>query len=199
MISMDRRRFLMLASGGTAFVLTGCGSKTVARVDATDPAIASLERLRRKSGARVVRKNLVAAATTVELAGRRAQTWAYGNTIPGGELRARVGDVMQIVVDNQLPQGTTIHWHGIAIRNDMDGVHDLTQPIIKPGERFTYEFALSHPGTYFFHPHTALQLDRGLYAPLIVEDPNDPVVADVDQGPRHRNVRRMAHGRRCGR
>ena len=181
MNSMDRRRFLMLASGGTAFVLAGCSSKTAARVDATDPAIANLEKSRRKSGARVVRKNLVAAPTTVELAGRKAQTWAYGNTIPGGELRARVGDVMQVVVDNQLPQGTTIHWHGIAIRNDMDGVHDLTQIIIKPGEWFTYEFALSQPGTYYFHPHTALQLDRGLYAPLIVEDPNDPVVADVDQ------------------
>ena len=179
---MDRRRFLTLASTGTAaLVLAGCSSKSAALIKASDPAVGRLEKTRRKSGARIVRHNLVAAPTTVELAGRRAATWAYGGAIPGGELRARVGDVLRVELENQLPQATTIHWHGIAIRNDMDGVHDLTQPIIKPGERFTYEFALSNSGTYFFHPHTALQLDRGLYAPLIVEDPNDPVVADVDQ------------------
>ena len=182
MSSMDRRRFLTLAGTGTAaLVLASCSGKSAALIKAGDPAVGRLEKTRRKSGGRIVRQNLVAAPTTVELAGRKAATWGYGNTIPGGELRARVGDVLRVELDNQLPQPTTIHWHGIAIRNDMDGVHDLTQPIIKPGERFTYEFALSAPGTYFFHPHTALQLDRGLYAPLIVEDPDDPVVATVDQ------------------
>jgi FtsP/CotA-like multicopper oxidase with cupredoxin domain len=66
-----------------------------------------------------------------------------------------------------------MHWHGLALRNDMDGVNDLTQPPIGPGSEYTYRFALSHPGTYWFHPHVGMQLDRALYAPLIIDDPND--------------------------
>lgn len=79
---------------------------------------------------------------------------------------------------NRLPDPTTIHWHGIALRNDMDGVPDLTQSAIAPGADFTYEFAVPDAGTYFFHPHVGTQLDRGLYAPLIVEDPAEPGAYD---------------------
>ena len=61
----------------------------------------------------------------------------------------------------------------------------MTKAPVKSGERFTYEFALPDPGTYFFHPHNALQLDRGLYAPLIVEDPNTPR-RDPGRGTRRR-------------
>ncbi len=178
---IDRRRFLILAGSGTAAaVLASCGRGTT-RVGADDPAIGRLEQQRSKAGARTIERRLVAAPVTIDLAGRAVATWAYGDTIPGAELRARVGDVVRVEVANRLPEATTIHWHGIAIRNDMDGVPNLTQPVIQPDDRFTYEFALNEPGTYFFHPHTALQLDRGLYAPLIVEDPADPVTADVDQ------------------
>ena len=88
------------------------------------------------------------------------------DTIPGAVLRARVGDVLRVDLTNGLPEATTIHWHGIALRNDMDCVPGMIQAPVKTGERFTYEFALPDPGTYFFHPHNALQLDRGLYAPL---------------------------------
>jgi FtsP/CotA-like multicopper oxidase with cupredoxin domain len=179
---LDRRRFLMLTGSGTAAaVLAACGDKSSALVRSSDPVISRLERRRRKAGAQVVARRLDAAPVKVDLAGREVSTWAYGDGIPGPELRVSVGDVLRVKLANKLPEPTTIHWHGIAIRNDMDGVHDLTQPVIKPGEGFTYEFALDEPGTYFFHPHTALQLDRGLYAPLIVEDPHDPVVSDVDQ------------------
>jgi multicopper oxidase len=62
----------------------------------------------------------------------------------------------------------------------MDGVHDLTQPAVEPGSQFTYRFTAPDPGTYWFHPHMGLELDRGLYAPLIVDDPHDPVAFDVD-------------------
>ena len=181
--SIDRRRFLILAGSGTAAALlaSSCGNASTSTVEANDPTVARIEQRRRKSGARIVERQLVAAPTTVDLAGRQIATWAYGGTIPGSELRAKVGDILRVQLTNQLPEPTTVHWHGIAIRNDMDGVHDLTQPTINPGAAFTYEFALADAGTYFFHPHTALQLDRGLYAPLIIEDPNDPVTADVDQ------------------
>ncbi|EUA77304.1 multicopper oxidase family protein, partial [Mycobacteroides abscessus] len=83
-----------------------------------------------------------------------------------------------MAVANGLPAPTTVHWHGIALRNDMDGVPDLTQPQIAAAGSFTYEFALAHAGTYWFHPHVGTQLDRGLYAPLIVEDPDER--ADYD-------------------
>ena len=109
------------------------------------------------------------------------QTWAYDDTAPGPELRVTEGDTLEVAIRNDLPEDTTIHWHGLALRNDMDGVHDLTQPPIRPGETFTYPFIVPDPGTYWFHPHMGLQLDRGLYAPLIIEDPNQPGDYDVDQ------------------
>jgi len=179
---LDRRRLLILgASGSASMVLAACGSKATTLVGATDPAVGLAEQRRRPSGARVVERTLVAAPLTVDLAGRQAPTWAFGEAVPGTEIRLKVGDVLRVGFTNKLPEDTSIHWHGIAIRNDMDGVHDLTQSTIKPGGTFVYEFALAHAGTYFFHPHVGLQLDRGLYAPLIVEDPNDPVTAEVDQ------------------
>jgi FtsP/CotA-like multicopper oxidase with cupredoxin domain len=86
----------------------------------------------------------------------------------------RAGDVIRARFTNELPEPTTIHWHGITIRNDMDGVPDLTQPAVAPGQTFLYQFTVPEPGTYWFHPHFGLHLDRGLYAPLIVEDPAEP-------------------------
>jgi multicopper oxidase len=66
------------------------------------------------------------------------------------------------------------------VRNDMDGVPDVTQPPIKPGGSFTYRFQAPTPGTYWFHPHLGLQIDRGMYAPLIVDDPNEPLAYDAE-------------------
>jgi len=79
-----------------------------------------------------------------------------------------------ITLDNQLPADTTIHWHGIRLCNGADGVPGMTQDPVKPGTLFTYQFAVPDPGTYFFHPHVGVQLDRGLYAPLVVDDPREP-------------------------
>ncbi len=91
---------------------------------------------------------------------------------------------------NDLPAATTIHWHGLAVRNDMDGVPDLTQPVVKPGAAFDYRFVVPDAGTYWFHPHMGLQLDRALYAPLIVEEKDDPGKYDID------HVERAGRGRR---
>jgi multicopper oxidase len=81
-------------------------------------------------------------------------------------------------LDNRLPAPTSIHWHGLALRNDADGVPGVTQPTVPPGGRKAYEFTAADPGTYWFHPHHGVQLDRGLYAPLIVEDPREPLGYD---------------------
>ena len=92
----------------------------------------------------------------------------------------RKGQNLQALLVNRLPVETTVHWHGVAIRNDMDGVPGMTQDA-GPGRReFTYSFAVAEPGTYWYHPHVGVQLDRGLYGPLIVEDPAEPADYDHD-------------------
>ncbi|HSN44389.1 MAG TPA: multicopper oxidase family protein [Propionibacteriaceae bacterium] len=110
----------------------------------------------------------------IDLGGISASTWTYDGRIPGGEIRARAGDVLRVHVDNALPSETSIHWHGIRLHNAADGVPGFTQEPIAAGSRYTYEFTVPDPGTYFFHPHTGVQIDRGLYAPLIVDDPAEP-------------------------
>ena len=111
---------------------------------------------------------------TLDLGGVMAATWGYADTTPGAVLRATAGDTFRVTVENQLPAETSVHWHGIRLQNAADGVPGLTQEAIAPGGSYTYEFVAPDPGTYFFHPHSGVQLDRGLYAPLIVDDPNEP-------------------------
>ncbi|MGW4248939.1 multicopper oxidase family protein, partial [Nocardia sp. NPDC004722] len=123
---------------------------------------------------------LRAAPTTVDLGGVQVRTWAYGDALPGKEIRVAKGEVLRADLTNALPAPTTVHWHGLALRNDMDGAPDLTQPAVAPGGTFRYEFTVPDAGTYFFHPHVGVQLDRGLYAPLIVEDPADGADYDLE-------------------
>jgi FtsP/CotA-like multicopper oxidase with cupredoxin domain len=100
--------------------------------------------------------------------------------VPGPAIRLTKGDVLRATLTNSLPEPTTIHWHGLAIRNDMDGVPGLTQKAIAPGSSFTYEFAVTEPGTFWFHPHSGLQLDRGLYGALLVDDPAETLSYDKE-------------------
>jgi FtsP/CotA-like multicopper oxidase with cupredoxin domain len=108
-------------------------------------------------------------AETIELGHRRVQTWTYGAGVPGPEIRVKQGERLRVRVDNGLPEGTTIHWHGVRVPNAMDGVPGMTQRAIAPGTSFVYDFVPPDAGTYWFHPHVGTQLDRGLYAPLVVE------------------------------
>ena len=177
----------VLAGGGALAAVAALGActrnappTTGAEVDPGAAEVAEAERRRRKPGARVVAASLLARPARVDLGGRVVETWAYGEEIPGRLLRASVGDVLTVTVHNQLPQDTSVHWHGLALRNDMDGVPGVTQAAIRPGASMTYEFALAHPGTYWFHPHVGTQLDRGLYAPLIVDDPGEPGRYDAE-------------------
>jgi len=98
---------------------------------------------------------------------------AYDGEVPGPTLRLKQGEPVRIIVENKLDQDTTVHWHGIRLPNAMDGVPGLTQPPIKPGESFTYEFTPPDAGTFWYHPHanSLQQLGRGLAGALIVEAP----------------------------
>ena len=98
--------------------------------------------------------------------------WCYDGRVPGPEVHVRQGLPVRIVVRNELPEDTTVHWHGIRVPNAMDGVPGLTQPPIKPSEQFTYEFTPPDAGTFWYHPHadSLQQLGRGLAGALIVEE-----------------------------
>jgi FtsP/CotA-like multicopper oxidase with cupredoxin domain len=98
--------------------------------------------------------------------------WCYGNRVPGPEIRVRQGEPVRVIVRNQLPEDTTVHWHGIRLPSPMDGVPGLTQPPIKPGESFTYEFTPPDAGTFWYHPHadSLRQLGRGMAGAFIVEE-----------------------------
>ena len=178
---LSRRRFLAVA--GVTAVAAGaaaCGGSSSAaqRVLPTDPAVAAAERARTPAGVTVQQASLTAAPTQIDLGGVTASTWAYGGSVPGPEVRVRKGQRLRIEVDNQLPDETSVHWHGLAIRNDMDGVAGLTQPALGAGATQRYEFVVPDAGTYWYHPHVGVQLDRGLYGPLIVENPDEKVDYD---------------------
>jgi|CXWL01.1.fsa_nt_gi FtsP/CotA-like multicopper oxidase with cupredoxin domain len=97
-------------------------------------------------------------------------SWFYDGAYPAPEIRIREGEVLRVTLANELPEPTTIHWHGIPLPNPMDGVPEVTQPPVAPGSSFVYEFRAAPAGSYLYHSHFGLQLDRGLTGPLIVEE-----------------------------
>jgi len=102
--------------------------------------------------------------------------WLYDGTSPGPMIRARRGDMLEVVFTNNLEVPTTMHWHGIRNLNEMDGVPDLTQAAVEPGESFTYRVPLHDAGTFWYHAHSKgwEQLARGLYGALIVDEEDAP-------------------------
>ncbi len=116
------------------------------------------------------------------LPGTSTAVWTYNGSLPGPLIRARVGDRLIVHFTNSLPEATTIHWHGLRVPNDMDGAPGFTQMPIEPGDYFRYEFELRDAGTFWYHPHqnSAAQVGRGLYGPIVVEDPDDPAVFGDD-------------------
>ncbi|MFF4605346.1 multicopper oxidase family protein [Streptomyces sp. NPDC001339] len=147
-------------------------------VDPAGPEVVEAER-RRGTGP-VRRFSLTADQTTFDLGGYTVDTWAYNDQLPGPEIRVNAGDRIAMTLHNRLPQSTTVHWHGLHLRNDMDGVPDITQRACKSDHSFDYTFTASTPGTHWVHPHVGVQVDRGLYAPLIVEDPHEPLSYDKE-------------------
>ncbi|MCV7299619.1 multicopper oxidase family protein [Mycobacterium barrassiae] len=157
---LGRRQFLALGAVGVAGVAAACS------------------RSQAPSGPPAPDLTLAAGETDIDLAGATLRTWAYGNQVPAQEIRVRKGQRIRAELTNALPQGVTVHWHGIAIVNDMDGVPPLTQAAVPKGQTFLYDFVVPDAGTYWFHSHVGTQLDRGLYGPLIVEDPDEKVDYD---------------------
>jgi FtsP/CotA-like multicopper oxidase with cupredoxin domain len=116
--------------------------------------------------------------------GRRVKAWAYNGQVPGPQIRVREGDRVRVNLTNKLPESTVIHFHGLELPNDQDGVPFITQPPVKPGESYTYEFTVPNAGSHMYHSHhnAAIQVGLGLLGAFVVE-PRRPVAAhkaDVD-------------------
>jgi FtsP/CotA-like multicopper oxidase with cupredoxin domain len=104
-------------------------------------------------------------------AGRFVEAWTYNGVVPAPQIRVREGDRVRMVLKNELPESTSIHLHGLEIPNDQDGVPFITQPPIKPGETYTYEFTVPNAGSHMYHSHhnSAKQVGLGLLGAFIVE------------------------------
>lgn len=175
------RRGLLAAGlvGGAALV--ACGRSTDAGSAGGPPspgAIAAAEAARPHTG-RTVTARLSPGPADIDLGGTKARTLAYNSAVPGPLIRAGVGDDIVVTVDNALDHPTSVHWHGIALRNDMDGAAPAS-PNIAPASSFTYQFSSPYPGTYWAHPHTGLDTDFGLYVPVIIDDPAEPGRYDAE-------------------
>lgn len=125
---------------------------------------------------------LRAGTASVSLVGPQhpaTEVWCYDGQTPGPEIRVRQGERIRVLVENRLPEETTVHWHGVRVPNAMDGVPHLTQKPIAPGETFNYEFVCPDAGTYWYHPHQRglVQVGRGLGGALIVEE-HEPMAVD---------------------
>lgn len=168
-----RREFLRLVGLGAGLLtFSSCGLLPTGTRETTSPVPQA------SATGRLREYTFEASPLDFELGGQLVQTWGYNGAVPGPEIRVTEGDTLRVNVQNRLPEGTTVHWHGLAIPSAMDGVPNLSQPPIKSGEDFVYEFLVPTTGTYIYHSHVGLQLDRGLYGSLIVEPKNEELVYD---------------------
>ncbi len=174
-MKFTRRGFWQSAAAATGLAaLARAGSRTSAAADrlgytpVETPDGATLPYVL-KDG--VKEFHLIAEPVKREFApGMIVNCWGYNGMTPGPTIEAVEGDRVRILVTNRLPEHTTIHWHGIVLPNGMDGVGGLTQPHIKSGETFVYEFTLRQHGTYMYHPHAdeTVQMAMGMMGFLVI-------------------------------
>jgi FtsP/CotA-like multicopper oxidase with cupredoxin domain len=127
-------------------------------------------------GAATVSVDLEARTTDWEIQpGHTVRGYGFNGMVPGPTIEAKQGDTLVVRLTNHLPEPTSIHWHGLRVPADMDGT-ELVQHPVQPGQRFEYRFRLPDAGTFWYHPHRnePEQLERGLYAALVVRGPDEP-------------------------
>jgi len=119
------------------------------------------------ANARLVEYNLDINYKIMNITGKDVKAMSVGNSIPAPTIEATVGDTLRVTFNNKMDVDTSIHWHGILLPNDQDGVPYLTTSPIRAGQSFTYEYPIIHHGTYWYHSHTQLQEQRGVYGALV--------------------------------
>jgi FtsP/CotA-like multicopper oxidase with cupredoxin domain len=129
---------------------------------------------------KIVAYNLTASEFNWEIKpGKNITAWGFNKQIPGPVLKVKKGDTLVVTVQNDLPESTMIHWHGIRLPATMDGTGEVQQPIL-PGESFEYRFIVPDAGTFWYHSHQneTVQMEKGMYGGIVVEDDSDPLVDD---------------------
>jgi FtsP/CotA-like multicopper oxidase with cupredoxin domain len=139
----------------------------------------SVEQLRGpRAGKPDYRITLVAQKAEVELGrGRTTEAWTFNGQVPGPEIRVRQGDLVEAtLVNKDIDDGVTIHWHGVDVPNAEDGVAGVTQDAVMPGERYVYRFRADQLGTFWYHSHqiSSRQVRRGLYGAFVIEPRRQP-------------------------
>jgi FtsP/CotA-like multicopper oxidase with cupredoxin domain len=124
--------------------------------------------------------NLTVRYQNIKITDREVKAMTINDSMPGPTLRFKVGDTAEIHVSNEMEVETSIHWHGILLPNFQDGVPYVTTPPIMPNTTFTYEFPIKHSGTYWYHSHTGLQEQRGVFGSIVIEPEMPLVKADID-------------------
>lgn len=113
--------------------------------------------------------NLTIGAKTVNFSGTDREAMAVNGAIPGPNLRFKEGEDVTINVTNKFDIDTSIHWHGLLLPYQMDGVPGISFPGIKPGATFTYRFKIRQSGTYWYHSHSGLQEQAGVYGAIVID------------------------------
>ncbi len=156
-LGLGRRRFVEGFALGAS--LAGLGSSAaLAREETIGPATLRGDRF-----------DLVIGPTPVNVTGRPRVATTVNGSVPAPTLRMRQGDTVTFNVTNRLRETTSIHWHGILLPNPMDGVPGLTFPGIRPGETFVYRYEIKQGGTFWYHSHSGMQEQTGLYGALVFE------------------------------
>jgi CopA family copper-resistance protein len=162
--SLSRRRFVYGLAAGGAVAGFGLGSKAVwaLRAPGQPNVLAGID------------FELLIGDTTVDFTGRSRPAITVNGSLPAPTLRWREGDIVTLRVSNMLPRtDTSIHWHGILLPANMDGVPGLSFAGIRPGETYRYRFEVRQGGTYWYHSHSAFQEQSGVYGAIII-DPHEP-------------------------
>lgn len=170
--SLDRRGFLRATALAGAGVAAGALSPAWARTHSAgiSPAAAEL------SGTDI-KLTIGHAALTID--GRKGHAVAINGMVPGPLIRLKEGTTVRLSVANTLKEDTSIHWHGLLVPFEMDGVPGVSFPGIRAGETFTYEFPVRQSGTYWYHSHSGMQEQEGHYAPIVIDPAGpDPVAFD---------------------
>jgi len=125
--------------------------------------------------------DLTLADTPVDFTGRPRLATTINGSIPGPTLRWREGDTVTLRITNRLAEPTSLHWHGILVPYEMDGVPGISFPGIAPGETFTYRFPVRQSGTYWYHSHSGFQEQTGMYGAIVIDPAGGPSIrADRD-------------------
>ena len=131
--------------------------------------------------AKTVEYDLEIAWQEISIHNKKAEGMTINGDIPGPTLYFTEGDLARIKVHNTMDVPTSIHWHGILVPPNMDGVPMVTQPSIAPGSTFIYEFPIRQSGTYWYHSHSGLQEQRGLYGSIVINPTRENLKYDKDK------------------